>query len=106
MQHLEAEKAFYAKLFGDKPENEHITAGYDELHALAFAVPPAGPVFDIGCGTGGHTVRLARRGYDVIAMDLTIQGVKMARERCRRENLKGRFLVGDAEHLPVRAGAA
>ncbi|MBI1722487.1 MAG: methyltransferase domain-containing protein [Gemmatimonadetes bacterium] len=105
MQDRVAERAFYDQLFARNPENEHITAGYDELHALAFPEPPRGKVFDIGCGTGGHAIRLARRGYDVIAMDLTKGGVMAARERFRRENRHGLFLVGDAENLPIRHGA-
>lgn len=44
MQHLQAEQKFYAGLFERNPENEHITSGYDELHDLAFAPPPAGVV--------------------------------------------------------------
>lgn len=106
MQDLEAERKFYAELFARNPENEHITSGYDELHALALPTPPDGTVIDIGCGTGAHTVRLARRGCDVVAMDLTREGVCAARERLARENLHGRFLVADAEHLPFRDGAA
>lgn len=106
MQDLAAEKKFYAELFAKKPENEHITSGYDELHRLALPAAPKGPVFDIGCGTGAHTVRLARRGCDVVAMDLTRQGVVAARARLEREGLKARFLVADAERLPFRDGAA
>lgn len=106
MQDLVAERKFYADLFSKNPENEHITSGYDELHQLALPTAPNGPVFDIGCGTGSHTIRLARRGFDVVAMDLTIEGVKAARERLRRENLKGRFLVGDAENLPFKDQSA
>jgi SAM-dependent methyltransferase len=105
MQDRVAERAFYDTLFEQKPENEHITEGYDELHALAFPEAPAGPVLDLGCGTGAHAVRMGRRGYDVIACDLTRQGVKSARERFRREGLKGRFFVGDAENLPLRDGS-
>jgi SAM-dependent methyltransferase len=106
MQDLAAERKFYAELFAKNPENEHITSGYDELHQLAMPVVPKGTVMDIGCGTGAHTVRLARRGCDVVAMDLTREGVKAARERLRRENLKGRFVVGDAENLPFRDQSA
>lgn len=104
MQDLAAEREFYAKLFARNPENEHITSGYDELHQLALPVLPNGPVLDLGCGTGAHAVRLAGRGCDVIAIDLTREGVKAARERLRREGLKGRFLVADAERLPFRDG--
>ena len=105
MQDLAAERAFYANLFEKNPENEHITSGYDELHALALPVPPAGPVLDLGCGTGAHAVRLARRGCDVIAVDLTREGVRSARMRLAREKLRGRFFVADAEHLPLKDGA-
>lgn len=106
MQDLAAERAFYKDLFAKNPENEHITSGYDELHQLALPVPPNGPVIDLGCGTGAHTVRLARRGCDVVAVDLTSEGVKAARARLAREGLKGRFVVGDAEQLPFRDGVA
>jgi SAM-dependent methyltransferase len=102
MQDRVAERAFYDELFANKPENEHITEGYDELHALAFPVAPTGPVVDIGCGTGAHAIRMARRGYQVIAVDLTVGGVRSARERFRREARSGLFFVGDAENLPLR----
>lgn len=105
MQDIIAERDFYDKLFAEKPENEHIVAGYEELHDQAFVVKPKGAVLDLGCGTGGHAIHLARRGFDVIAVDLTVAGVKGARERLRREGFKGRFFVADAERLPLRNGA-
>jgi SAM-dependent methyltransferase len=105
MQDLTAERVFYADLFGKNPENEHITSGYEELHAIALPKPPAGAVLDLGCGTGAHAVRLARRGCDVIAVDLTREGVRSARARFERDKLHGRFLVADAEHLPFKSGA-
>jgi SAM-dependent methyltransferase len=105
MQDLAAESAFYAQLFGKNPENEHITSGYEELHELALPTAPKGPVLDLGCGTGAHAVRLARRGCDVIAVDLTREGVRSARARFAREKLRGRFFVADAEQLPLKDGA-
>lgn len=106
MQNLQQERAFYADLFEKNPENEHITSGYDELHQLALPVPPSGIVLDLGCGTGAHAVRLAQRGCDVVAADLTREGVRAARGRFARAGLRGRFLVADAEHLPFRDGCA
>jgi SAM-dependent methyltransferase len=102
MQDLASERAFYAKLFAANPANEHITGGYEEIHALALPEPPRGIVLDLGCGTGAHAVRLARRGCEVIAVDLTQEGVRAARARFTRDGLSGSFVVADAERLPFR----
>ncbi len=105
MQDLAAERAFYDQLFEQNPENEHITDGYDELHDLAFERARSGRVLDLGCGTGSHAVRIARRGRDVIAVDLTRPGVRAARERFARAGLRGAFVVADATNLPFRDNA-
>ena len=106
MQNIRVERAFYDKLFKVNPANEHISDGYEELHDLAFPVSPQGTVLDIGCGTGGHAIRLAGRGFEIVAVDLTRPGVQAARARFERAGLAGRFLVADAEHLPFRDGMA
>jgi SAM-dependent methyltransferase len=97
-----SEKAFYDQLFDRNPSNEHISSGYEDLYDFAFQQPPAGIVLDLGCGTGAHAVRMAKRGYDVVAVDLSLSGVRAARERFVRDGLRGRFLVADAERLPFR----
>jgi len=104
-QDLISEKAFYDDLFQKDPANEHITSGYDELHDLAFSLAPEGPVLDLGCGTGAHAIRLARRGYDIVAVDLSETGVRAAKDRFVREGLPGWFVVANAEELPFRSGA-
>lgn len=105
-QDVKAERSFYDELFARNPENEHITEGYDELHTLAFPEKTDGFVLDVGCGTGGHAVRLARRGLKVVAVDLTLTGVRAARDRFAREGLNGAFVVANAEELPFRDRSA
>lgn len=105
MQDLKAERAFYDSLFTEKPDNEHITFGYDELYELAFPAAPQGLVLDLGCGTGAHSIRLARRGYQVISVDLTHPGALSATRRLEAEGFTPMAVVADAEHLPFKDGA-
>lgn len=105
MQDLRAERAFYDELFTQNPANEHITYGYDELYDLAFPAPPRGLVLDLGCGTGAHSIRLARRGYEVVSVDLTLPGARAAAGRLRAEGYRPMAVVADAERLPFRDGA-
>jgi 2-polyprenyl-3-methyl-5-hydroxy-6-metoxy-1,4-benzoquinol methylase len=36
-----------------------------------LSLPPAGSILDVGCGTGRHSIELARRGYSVNGLDLS-----------------------------------
>ena len=56
-------------------------------------------IIDIGCGTGRHTIELARRGYDVIGIDLSGSQLARAKEKARQLNLKIRFQKQDARNL-------
>ena len=105
MQDIKAERQFYQELFTEKPDNEHITFGYDELYDLAFPEPPAGLLLDLGCGTGAHTIRLARRGYKVVGAELTLAGAQAAAKRLRDEGFAPMVVVADAEQLPFKDGA-
>lgn len=52
-------------------------------------------VLDLGCGSGRHTVYLAKRDFDVHGFDIAKEGVKIARDWLKKENLKAHLKVGD-----------
>ena len=63
----------------------------------------SGTVLDIGCGTGEHTILLARLGYDVLGVDTSPEAVARARENAERQGVAARFAVADAMRLePAR----
>jgi len=56
-------------------------------------------IFDLGCGTGRHSIELAKRGYAVTGMDLSDSMLKKARENAAAENVSVKFFKGDARNF-------
>jgi len=75
-----------------------------EPHILRFAEFPRWSgkrVLEIGCGIGTDTIRFARAGAHVTAVDLSTESVALAQQRARLLGLEDRitFYVADAERL-------
>ncbi len=50
---------------------------------------------DISCGTGSMAIRLAQRGMNMTAIDLSLHMVEIAKEKARVDNLDIHFDVGN-----------
>jgi methyl halide transferase len=57
-------------------------------------------VIDLGCGTGINAIWLARRGFDVTAVDLSPLAIEKARKRASEAKAAVRFVVADVLALP------
>ena len=57
-------------------------------------------ILDIGCGTGRHSIELAKRGYNVLGIDLSESQLKRAKEKAAAQNLSIDFQQYDARELP------
>lgn len=57
-------------------------------------------ILDIGCGTGRHSIELARRGYRVTGVDLSDSMLERAKEKARELGLDIDFRKHDARDLP------
>jgi SAM-dependent methyltransferase len=60
---------------------------------------PFGWALDLGCGTGRWSIDLARRGWDVVGIDLVPKAVRAARERAQEADVEVRFIEGDVTNL-------
>ncbi len=60
-----------------------------------------GRILDLGCGTGGHALPLAQRGYDVVGVDRSEQMLEIAREKAIQANLPVEFKQGDIRDLEL-----
>lgn len=75
----------------------------DSLEACfrSQAVAPA-TIIDLGCGTGGHALLLAQRGYAVTAMDRSASMLEKARTKTGQAHASVSFLQGDITRLDFR----
>lgn len=56
-------------------------------------------ILDIGCGTGRHSIEMAKRGYRVTGIDLSEAQLNRARELAQKERLEINFIKLDARSL-------
>ena len=98
-------KQWYETLFenyGLKYDNESFTQG--TVGECDFIEKETGSdksikILDIGCGTGRHSIELAKRGYNVTAIDLSDSLLERAREKAAKQSLAVDFQKQDARRL-------
>jgi len=78
------------------------------LAAVTSSVAPGAALRDLGCGTGQDATQLARRHYQVTALDWSPEMVRRTRERVAAEGLDGLIEVHhlgihDLDRLPAGA---
>lgn len=56
-------------------------------------------VLDLGCGTGGHALNLARRGYQVTGVDRSATMLQEARRKAKQASITADFHEGDLSRL-------
>ena len=70
-----------------------------EVVRLADAGGFAGPVIDVGCGTGENALELASRGLDVLGIDASPRAIGAATAKASERGSSAQFLVADALQL-------
>jgi SAM-dependent methyltransferase len=61
--------------------------------------PESGPILDIGCGIGRHSLLLAKMGYRVVGIDVIPAFIRRALEDAEKEGVSCEFKVQDMRAL-------
>jgi len=69
----------------------------------ALAPPPGASLLDIPCGSGRHSVELARRGYRMTGVDLSDDFLSSARARAAEAQVQLDLSQGDMRNFDVDA---
>lgn len=85
--------SFYDSLYADKDYEAECDFVVEVLDSQEIG--RGASILDLGCGTGGHAIPLARRGYEVAGVDRSGMMVERARAKVADETLPVEFLVGD-----------
>ena len=65
----------------------------------SLALAKGAMVLDVGCGLGLHAIELARRGYLVVGLDLSLAMITRAAETAQQQGLKINFLHADIREI-------
>jgi len=85
--------------YSDEPYAQNTRREVDFIEEI-IAHDRSKAILDVGCGNGRHSLELARRGYEVLGVDLSASMLAQGRQAAESENLAVRFRQCDARQLP------
>jgi SAM-dependent methyltransferase len=83
-----------------------VSWGYQEPHAKVRALSQEmqgrgmKTVLDLGCGAGRHTVYLAQEGFELCALDISLEGIEHTAQWLTRKGLRANLQQADMTALP------
>lgn len=105
LEHAQVHRDWLNDLYTDESRAFYESA-FDHI-VQVFGSRAKSAVLDAGCGAGSNTIRLAQRGYPVVAMDVSEHILERARANVAGFNLshKVTFEHGSVSSLPMRDGS-
>ncbi len=91
---------FYNALAEDYDNMTQFAQRLEQQEQLLSSLLPARRAFDMGCGTGLHSIALARLGVEVTGIDVSTEMLARARRNADAHEVQPEFIHGDYLSLP------
>jgi len=88
---------YYDIIYADKDYEEECDFLEEIFRNYSKIIPKT--ILDGGCGTGGHAIPLAERGYEVTGIDLSEEMINIAKEKASKTGVNIDFNVMDLRKL-------
>jgi SAM-dependent methyltransferase len=56
-------------------------------------------ILDLACGYGRHALEFARKGYEIVGVDITVDFVNYGNEQAKKEGLNAKFILADIREV-------
>ncbi|MER6434376.1 class I SAM-dependent methyltransferase [Streptomyces sp900105245] len=108
----DSQSAWYADFFTELPNSfwraavpSEMTAAEVDFVIREGGLPPRAHVLDVPCGSGRHSLELARRGFQVTGVDVSAEALAFARRTAAAEHLPVTLIQADMKTLPTEVQA-
>ena len=75
-----------------------------QISFVKSILPPKGLILDLACGTGRHSIKLCKAGYDVIGLDLSGNLLQIAKKNAMTVSSNCDFVKASMLFVPFRSG--
>jgi len=90
---------YYDIIYSDKDYEKECDFLEEIVRKYSQCMPKT--ILDVGCGTGGHVISLAKRGYTLTGLDVSEMMIRIAREKVTKKNVSVNFYVMDVRKLEL-----
>jgi 2-polyprenyl-3-methyl-5-hydroxy-6-metoxy-1,4-benzoquinol methylase len=91
--------SYYDIFYAQKDYNLECEFVINIMNSLSFQEVRS--ILDLGCGTGGHVLPLAERGYHMTGVDISEGMIEQARRKSTESNIEAEFRLGDIRSLDL-----
>ena len=91
-------------VYSDNPKTQNQLFEHAKISFLKEIFPNKNnaTMLEVGCGSAFVSLFFAKNGYDVTCLDVNESIINIAKDNFKKENAKGKFVVGTAEKLPFK----